>query len=410
MKKLPVLVILALFLLTTLACNLTTSRKSVNPTPVILADTFFSGYAFIDTNGNGELDDGDQPLEGARFSCAGFGDETGTDGVAVVVIPGGWDRSVEAQMAPPSGSGYTLVSPAVVTLQSPTKTRADFLFAPPLVTPTNQAGLVPTPSPLQIDLTYCTTSDGVKLTMDLYQPRKMTAPAPAVLYVHGGGWTGGDKSDGAGLLFKDALVRSGYIMAAINYRLAPKYTFPIQIEDVKCAVRHLRANAAKYNIDPERIGAIGGSAGGHLVSLLGVSDNEWNTGENSDQSSRVQAVVDMFGPSDLQAIFVGRGDRLALQVFNISGPNDPALQEFSPVTYITPDDPPFLILHGDQDELVPLEQSQVLYDKLEAAGVPVELVVVKNAGHGFRPVNGDIQPSLPELVKLVADFFKKYLK
>ncbi len=202
-----------------------------------------------------------QPLEGARFTCAGFGSETGADGVAVVVIPGGWDKPVEAQMTPPSGSGYTLVSPTVVTLQSPTKTRADFLFAPPLVTPTNQADLIPTPSPLQIDLTYCTTSDGVKLTMDLYQPRKMTAPAPAVLYVHGGGWTGGDKSDGAGLLFKEALVRRGYVMAAINYRLAPKYTFPAQIEDVKCAVRHLRANAAKYNIDPERIGAIGGSAG-----------------------------------------------------------------------------------------------------------------------------------------------------
>jgi acetyl esterase/lipase len=412
MKKIPGLVILALFLITTLACNLTTLRNSGSATPVILADTFFSGHAYIDTNGNGELDASDPPLEGARFTCAGFGGETGADGVAVVVIPGGWDKPVEAQMTSPSGSGYTLVSPNVVTLQSPTKTRADFLFAPPLVTPTNQADLIPTPSPLQIDLTYCTTSDGVKLTMDLYQPRKMTAPAPAVLYVHGGGWTGGDKSDGAGLLFKEALVRSGYIMAAINYRLAPKYTFPAQIEDVKCAVRHLRANAAIYNIDPERIGAIGGSAGGHLVSLLGASDKEvgWDSGENSDQSSRVQAVVDMFGPSDLKVMQAGSSRRYGLLIFNASSLDDPLLQTYSPVTYITPDDPPFLILHGDRDEVVPLEQSQILYDKLEAAGVPVELVVVKNAGHGFRPVDGDIQPSLPELVKMVADFFDKYLK
>jgi acetyl esterase/lipase len=280
----------------------------------------------------------------------------------------------------------------------------------PAVTPTNQAGLVPTPSPLQIDLTYCTTADGVKLTMDLYQPKKMAGPAPAVLYVHGGGWTGGDKSDGAGLLFKEELVRRGYVMAAINYRLAPKYAFPAQIEDVKCAVRHLRANAAKYNIDPKRIGAIGGSAGGHLVSLLGVSDKEWDTGENSDQSSRVQAVVDMFGPSDLKLMLAGSGRNFGLTIFNASGPDDPLLLAYSPVTYITPDDPPFLILHGDHDEVVPLEQSQILYDKLKAAGVPVEMVVVKNAGHGFIPVNGDIQPSMPELVQMVANFFDKYLK
>lgn len=284
--------------------------------------------------------------------------------------------------------------------------------ATPVGTPTSQARLVPTPSPLQIDLTYCTTTDGVKLTMDLYQPKKVDGPAPAVLYVHGGGWTGGDKSDGAGLLFKEELVRRGYMMAAINYRLAPKFAFPAQIEDVKCAVRYLRANAAKYNIDPKRIGAIGGSAGGHLVSLLGTSDQSagWDVGENSDQSSRVQAVVDMFGPSDLKAMLAGSSRPYALMIFNASGPDDPLLQKYSPVTYITPDDPPFLILHGDRDEVVPLEQSQILYNKLKAADVPVEIVVVKNAGHGFIPVGGDIQPSMLELVQMVVDFFDKYLK
>jgi acetyl esterase/lipase len=280
----------------------------------------------------------------------------------------------------------------------------------PAITSPNSAGLTPSRSPLQIDLTYCTTTDGVRLTMDFYQPKEMTGPSPAVIYVHGGGWTGGDKSDGAGLLFKSELVRRGYVMAAINYRLAPKYTFPAQIEDVKCAVRYLRANAAKYNLDPKRIGAIGGSAGGQLVSLLGVSDNEWNTGENSDQSSRVQAVVDMFGPSDLKLMLAGSSRSFALNIFNTSSPDDPLVGSYSPVTYVTSDDPPFLILHGDQDAVVPLEQSQILYDKLKAAGVPVELVVVKNAGHGFVPVNGDIQPSMPELVQLVANFFDKYLK
>jgi dipeptidyl aminopeptidase/acylaminoacyl peptidase len=118
----------------------------------------------------------------------------------------------------------------------------------------------------------------------------------------------------------------------------------------------------------------------------------------------------MFGPSDLKVMQAGSSRRYALLIFNASSPDDPLLQTYSPVTYITPDDPPFLILHGDRDEVVPLEQSQILYDKLKAAGVPVEMTVVKNAGHGFLPVGGDIQPSMPELVQMVVNFFDKYLK
>ena len=240
----------------------------------------------------------------------------------------------------------------------------------------------------------------------------MTSPVPVVLYVHGGGWTGGDKSDGAGLLFKEGLVQRGFAMAAINYRLGPKYIFPAQIEDVKCAVRFLRANASKYNFDPEQIGAIGGSAGGHLVALLGASDEDagWDVGEYSDRSSRVQAVVDMYGPADLKVMSAGSSRRYMLQLFGAANIDDPALLKYSPVSYLTKDDPPFLILHGELDEMVPLEQSQILYDKLKAAGIPAELVVVKNAGHGFRPVDGDLQPSMRELVRMVVDFFIKNLK
>jgi|GEM_PF-1536169 len=418
MKKLPglrcslPLLILMLFLFPLLACNLTVQQNGSTATPIMMADTFFFGHAFVDANGNGELDASDPPLAGARFACAGFGGESGADGVATVVIPGSWDKPVEAQMSPPSGSDYTLIGPAVVTLQSPGTTRAEFLFASPSATQTGQGGLSSTPAALQVDLTYCTVADGVKLTMDVYQPKTTGGAAPVVLYVHGGGWTGGDKSDGVGLLFKEGLIRRGYVMAAINYRLAPKYTFPSQIEDVKCAVRHLRANAAQYHIDPERIGAIGGSAGGHLVALLGAADQEagWDVGENGDQSSRVQAVVDMFGPSDLQQMFAGSSRRYGQMIFNAASPDDPLLVKYSPVTYVTPDDPPFLILHGDRDEVVPLEQSQILFDTLKAAGVPVELVVVKNAGHSFRPVDGDIQPSIAELVRMVVKFFDQHLK
>ena len=412
MRKLSSLIVLAFFLVLPLACNLTSALNNTTPTPAIMADTFFSGHAFIDANGNGALDADDPPLEGARFTCAGFGDRTGADGVAVVVIPGEWDKPVEARMAPPEGSGYILIAPTVVTLQNPGQTRADFLFTMPANTPTNQITVTSPPASLLIDMTYCTTTEGVKLTMDLYQPKKMTSPVPVVLYVHGGGWTGGDKTDGAGLLFKEGLVQRGFAMAAINYRLGPKYIFPAQIEDVRCAVRFLRANASKYNLDPEQIGAIGGSAGGHLVALLGASDKDagWDVGEYSDQSSRVQAVVDMFGPADLKVMSAGSSRRYMLQLFGAANIDDPALLKYSPVSYLTKDDPPFLILHGERDEIVPLEQSQILYDKLKAAGIPAELVVVKNAGHGFRPVDGDLQPSMRELVRMVVDFFIEYLK
>ncbi len=264
------------------------------------------------------------------------------------------------------------------------------------------------------EVTYCTTPDGAALKMDLYPPTgsHQDGPIPVVLYVHGGGWMQGDKNEGSGAGLYPLLQRSGYLVAAINYRLAPQYKFPAQIIDVKCAVRYLRANAAAYNIDPQRIGAVGGSAGGHLVALLGVTTAEagWDSGEYADQSSRVQAVVDMFGPTDLTQLHLTPRRGYGQEVFAIQSADDPRLQTYSPVTYITPDDPPFLILHGDQDELVPLEQSQILYDQLRAAGVPAELVIVKNAMHAFRPAGGkEIQPSGMQLFQTLIQFLNRNL-
>jgi len=265
---------------------------------------------------------------------------------------------------------------------------------------------------IQVDLIYCTTDDGIELTMDMYRPQVGKAPYPVVIYVHGGGWSSGDKSDGVGLIFKQELTRRGYIFVSINYRLAPKYSFPDPIEDVKCAVRHLRDHAAEYNLDPTRVGAIGGSAGGHLVALLGTTDAEagWDVGQYSEQSSRVQAVVDLYGPADLLKMFSGSSRSLMLKTFNASNGDDPILSTYSPVTYVSADDPPFLIMHGDKDQVVSLEQSEILYERLKQAGVPVKLVVVKNAGHSFKPVEGEIDPNFPELFKMVGDFFDQYLK
>lgn len=412
MKKPFALIITVFLMLFAASCSQFSSQEKGAPTPRILADTVFSGYAFVDENENGELDESDTPLPGARFTLAGFGGVTDANGYAMVLIPGEWDQPVSAQMAPPDDSSYTLIGPGEETLQNGVKNRADFLFAPPPTSSSPQPGSLATTKPMTIDLTYCTTEEGIKLTMDLYRPKQDSGLLPVVLYVHGGGWTSGDKSDGVGLLFKEELTRRGYLFASINYRLGPKYIFPAQIEDVKCAVRYLRAHAAKYRLNPERIGAIGGSAGGHLVALLGTSDAEtgWDVGEFADQSSRVQAVVDLFGPADLHAMFAEADRMYMMRIFDASSSDDPTLAEYSPVTYASPDDPPFLIMHGDQDEVVPLEQSQILYERLKAAGVPAELVVVENAAHSFRPVKANIKPSFRQLFQMVGDFFDEHLK
>lgn len=382
-----------------------TSPRNGSETPLVLADTVFSATAFVDTNGNGTLDDDDTPLEGAQFIAEGFGSQTDKNGYAMILIPGEWNQPIRARMVPPANHSYQLIGPEEIVLQDGVINQAHFLFAV-------SEGNAPTKTPLQVDIPYCTTSEGVQLTMDVYRPKQVNGAAPVVVYIHGGGWTGGDKSDGVGIVFREELSRRGYIFVSINYRLAPKYTFPAPIEDVKCAVRHLRANAEHYGLDPQRIGVIGGSAGGHLAALLGASDLQpgWDVGEYLDQSSRVQAVVVLYGPADLTRMLADSPRSYVLGVFGASNHQDPILAKFSPVTYITPDDPPFLILHGDQDRVVLLEQSEILYEKLLDQQVPARLIVVKNAGHSFQSNEGKIEPDFPGLFKLVGDFFDQYLR
>jgi acetyl esterase/lipase len=263
---------------------------------------------------------------------------------------------------------------------------------------------------IESDVRYCTI-EGVDLYMDVYYPEAMDGEWPAVVYVHGGAWMGGDKTSGAGYRELPELVSRGYLAISVNYRLAPDYAFPAMIEDVKCAIRHLRAHAGEYNIDPQRIGAWGSSAGGHLVSLLGVTDREQGfdqTGQYLDQSSRVMAVADLFGPADLT--LATDAPRIRQAVFGTADPSAVILATASPVTYVTADDPPFLILHGDQDDVVPPEHSERLYARLTEAGVPVVFVLVENAGHGFARVDGAINPSRDQITGMIADFFDQHLK
>lgn len=258
----------------------------------------------------------------------------------------------------------------------------------------------------ELDITYCTPNN-MPQKLDVYYPAS-GGPWPVVIYVHGGAWNSGDKSEG---LFLRGLTDQGFLLISVNYRLATNGNkFPVMIEDVKCAVRYLRAYAAKYNLDPHHIGAIGASAGAHLAALLGTTDQTagWDTLEYLDQSSRVQAVVTLAGFSDFTRQ-VDESAAMAIQYAfaDAPGSDSPKMVAASPITYITSDDPPFLIIHGDQDKLAPLEQSQILDEHLRAAGVPSTLVIVKNGEHSLQGQN--LSPSAAEINNMILMFFKMRL-
>ena len=260
-------------------------------------------------------------------------------------------------------------------------------------------------------------ADAVELKMDIYFPPDTEGKTvPAVMFVHGGAWSVGDKS---GMTFPQLLpllLKRGYLVASINYRLAPKYKFPAQIEDAKCAVRFLRAHAGEFNLDPNRIGVEGESAGGHLVALLGLTDAGAGFDGNggwSNESSRVEAVADLFGPADLTNFGIKSNENYratAENVFGAKRDGDPALKRASPVTYVSKGAPPFLLLHGDRDNVVPLGQSLELDEKLKAAGDSSTLIVVTNYGHGGTPIGMKTSPPASELPKIIADFFDRTLK
>ena len=238
---------------------------------------------------------------------------------------------------------------------------------------------------VELDIVYAKAGDK-ELTLDLARPTGK-GPSPCVVLLHGGGWRMGNKKDVRGWL--TFLAEEGYVAASVGYRLAPDATFPAQIEDAKTAVRFLRANANKYGIDKDRFAAMGWSAGGHLACMLGLTDPKcgFEGKESPDQSSRVQAVVDYFGPTDLAAF--GKNE---LAQRGMLGPfigakyndNPKAHDKASPVKYVTKDAPPFLIFHGTKDWVVPVEQSRLLAEKLKDVGASVKLVEVPGEGHGWE--------------------------
>lgn len=254
---------------------------------------------------------------------------------------------------------------------------------------------------IQRDLVYKRVNSAV-LTLDLYSPEKVSGPLPVIVWIHGGGWRNGRKERCPAV----ALVQDGYAVASIDYRLTSTAPFPAQIEDCKSAVRWLRANASTYHLDPDRIGAWGMSAGGHLAALLGTSGGVpelEGRGDNMQYSSRVQAVCDVAGPADLPALTnVGPKRMFAIEAL-LGGPleeNKAKATAASPIHYVSKDDPPFLIVHGEGDRVIPVEQSQRFYEELRKAGVNATLKILP-VGH---------QAVMRDAVKDAEVFFDATLK
>ena len=260
------------------------------------------------------------------------------------------------------------------------------------------------------DVVYKRVNDR-DLRLDIYSPKSITHPLPVVLWIFGNGWNRGSKNHPPPL----NLISHSYIIISMDYRLSGEAPFPAAIEDCKAAVRWIRSNAAAYHFDPDHIGAWGHSAGAHLAALLGTSGGVAElegSGDNSTFSSRVQAVCDMSGPSDILQFYetisssndgMARKARSAIEQL-LGGSveqNRAKAIAASPMTYVSKDDAPFLIIHGENDMMVPVSQSEVFASKLKAAGVHVILIVAEGRGHGVGR-----QRYAPEITA----FFDEYLK
>ncbi len=247
------------------------------------------------------------------------------------------------------------------------------------------------------------------LFLDLYRPEPLPPePLPVVIYIHGGAWRRGDKA----LSRPPLLVESGrYIVACINYRLSDQAIFPAQIHDCKAAVRWLRANAERYGIDASRIGAWGYSAGGHLAALLGTSGGsaalEGASG-SPGVSSAIQAVVCVAAPSDLSRMGGWHDEPDSPEAQLVGGQlseRTELAQLANPLRYVAATTPPFLLIHGEDDDTVPLSQSQILYAALTEAGATASFVRLPRSGHNF----GLSSPHFGLVTGRIQTFFDTYL-
>jgi acetyl esterase/lipase len=250
--------------------------------------------------------------------------------------------------------------------------------------------------------------DEQHLQLNLARPKETAGKLPAVLCIHGGGFRAGKRERWDKLC--QQLAERGYVAVTVTYRLAPKYQFPAAVHDVKAAVRWLRANADKYHIDPERIGVVGDSAGGHLAQYLGVTGDVPSLegeGGNADQSSRVTCVVNYYGPSDLTKSYGKSVDAAEVLPLWLGGDATKEHKKHivaSPLYWVTPAAAPTLLIHGTEDPYVNYEQAGWIREKLQAAEVEVALLTLQGAGHGFKGADAE------KAEQAMLGFFAKHLQ
>lgn len=275
--------------------------------------------------------------------------------------------------------------------------RLTFLqFLLPVVLAAAQA----TPPVVERDLVYG-QAGGADLKLDFVRPGDGAGPFPLVLCIHGGGWQSGSKSGHAMVL--QLLAQNGYAAASVDYRLAPSFPFPAQLQDVRMAARYLREHAVDLKVDPTRIATLGDSAGGHLALMLGLSDPKGG----------IRAVVNFYGPTDLtrwqagpegEAALGMTSDKLLENVFGTSDRKSAILHNASPIYNVGKAKPAIFTMHGDADPVVKSEQAVWLHEALAKAAIEEKLVIVKGASHGFQG------PDLENAVKLVLEFLGTHLK
>lgn len=272
--------------------------------------------------------------------------------------------------------------------------------------------VLPTGVVAERDLVYTSTENG-DLKLDLYHPASGAGPFPGVIFIHGGAWSAGSKAD----FQRQAsyLATQGYVCISINYRLSQQAPYPAALYDAKAAVRWMRANAAKYRTDPNRIAAAGGSSGGQLAALLGTTASVRTMegkGENPGFSSRVEAVVAFNPPTD----FVSALEKTqnpgavtkAVQAF-LGGPLEKVPEVYmgaSPITHVSTTSAPFLFLHGTADTTLPFSQSEEMRNALQAVGVRAELYSAEGGNHGFFNSPPFYEPALRRMQQFLDSVLK----
>jgi acetyl esterase/lipase len=279
-------------------------------------------------------------------------------------------------------------------------------------TPTPSTRPQPTPLVIPDTVTFergieFSNPDDQHLQLNLARPKTGEGPFPAIVCIHGGGFRAGPREgyDKTCVM----LAEHGYVAVTVTYRLAPKYQFPAAVQDCKAAIRWTRANAAKYHVDSNRIGTMGGSAGGHLAQFMGVTGGvkEFEGEGNLDQSSSVACVVNYYGPSDFTKSYGHSVDADVVLPLFFGGNLDTKRREHivgSPLYWVTPASAPTLCIHGTLDKYVAYEQATWIVDRLKSCMVEAELLTMEGAGHGFK--GDDARKADAAMV----EFFEKHLK